>query len=81
MKLAVFSLKNVIFEGEALSLNCKTDAGDITVLDNHQPLIASLAPGTVSIIDSEKKEEYFPIRSGFIHVQTGNAVRLIVDEA
>lgn len=79
MRLAIYSLKKILFQGEAESVNCKTKNGEITVLDNHRPLISSLAPGTVKIVDKDKKEHYIPVSSGFLEVRF-EGVRLLVDE-
>jgi F0F1-type ATP synthase epsilon subunit len=81
MKLSVYSLKNVLYEGEAQSVNCTTDAGEITVLARHEPLIATLKPGTITITDAERKAHYFETGKGFIEVMAGNEARILVDEA
>jgi F-type H+-transporting ATPase subunit epsilon len=80
MKLSVYSLKKVLFQGEASSLNCKTVMGEITVLDNHEPLITALASGPVKVIDASGKEQFFVIKSGFLEVKPGNEVRCIVEQ-
>ena len=80
MKLSVYSLKNILFQGEASSLNCKTVMGEITVLDNHETLITVLSAGVVKIVDEKKKDVFFPIRSGFLEVKPGNEVRCIVEQ-
>ncbi len=86
MKLSVYSLKKILFQGEAQLLNCKTISGEITVLDNHETLITVLAAGTVKIVEknpsasSGLREHFFPINSGFLEVREGNEVRCIVEE-
>ncbi|KKU69653.1 MAG: hypothetical protein UX94_C0019G0005 [Parcubacteria group bacterium GW2011_GWA2_47_21] len=45
MKLTIYSLKGVEFEGEAASFNVRAEDGEITVLDHHRPLITLLAGG------------------------------------
>jgi len=84
MKLSVYSLKQILFQGNASLLNCKTIMGEITVLDNHQALIAVLSAGIIKIIDNPpvggKKEHFFPIKSGFLEVKPGNEARCIVEE-
>jgi len=81
MKLSIYSLKKILFQGNAESVNLKTASGEITVLDHHRPLVSVLAAGTVKIIDNEKKEHYIPVSSGFLEVNSENQTRLIVDEA
>lgn len=80
MKLSIYSLRKVLFEGEAISLNCQTESGEITVLDNHRPLVSALRPGTTKIIDKNGKEHYINISSGFLEVNSSNETRLIVEE-
>jgi F0F1-type ATP synthase epsilon subunit len=80
MKLSVYSLKNILFQGEARSLNCKTVMGEITILDNHETLITVLASGIVKITDSQEKEHFLPIKSGFLEVREGNEVRCIIEQ-
>jgi F-type H+-transporting ATPase subunit epsilon len=80
MKLSVYSLKKVLFQGDASLLNCKTAMGEITVLDNHQPLIGILTEGTMKVVDKENKEQLFNIKSGFIEVKHGNEVMCLIDE-
>ena len=80
MKLSIYSLKNILFQGNASSLNCKTVMGEITVLDNHETLITVLSAGVAKIIDENKKEQFFEIKSGFLEVKPGNEVRCIVEQ-
>jgi len=80
MKLSVYSLKKILFQGDAQLLNCKTVVGEITVLDNHETFITVLSAGNIKIIDPDKKEHFFPIKSGFLEVKPDNEVRVIVEE-
>ena len=79
MKLSVYSLKNILFQGDASLLNCQTAAGEITVLSNHQALISVLTSGVIRIVDADKKDQFFQIKSGFLEVKPGNEVRCIVE--
>jgi len=80
MKLSIYSLKNVIFQGNASLLNCHTMMGEITVLDKHEALISVLTAGLIRIIDENKKENFFPIKSGFLEVKPDSEVRCIVEQ-
>lgn len=86
MKLSVYSLKKILFQGDAELLNCKTVMGEITVLDNHETFITVLSAGIIKIIEknpltnSGPREHFFPIKSGFLEVKPGNEVRCIVEE-
>ncbi len=78
MLISIYSLKKVLYEGEAESLNCKTMDGEITILDHHRPLISILQQGIIKILDEEKREHYIPVENGFLEVSSGNRVKLIV---
>jgi len=80
MKLSIYSLKKILFQGEASLLNCKTATGEITVLNNHETFITVLASGIIKVVDNNKKENYFPVKSGFLEVKPNNEVRCIVEE-
>ncbi len=79
MKLSVYSLKKVLFSGQASLLNCKTMMGEITVLDNHETFIGVLKTGVMKVVDGDKKDHFFEINSGFLEVREGNEVRCLVD--
>lgn len=81
MKLAVFSLRKILFQGDALSINAKTASGEITILDHHKPLISVLTKGVLKIVDNGHKEHYIPVGSGFVEVNSANQTRLLVDES
>jgi F0F1-type ATP synthase epsilon subunit len=80
MELSIYSLKNILFQGKASLLNCKTVTGEITVLDNHETLITVLSAGIARIVDENKKEHFFPIKTGFLEVKPNNEVRCIIEQ-
>lgn len=80
MRLSIYSLKKILFQGQAELLNCKTAMGEITVLNNHEPLIAVLTAGVAKIIDNNQKEHFLNVASGFLEVKPGNDVRCIVEQ-
>ena len=80
MKLNIYSLKNILYHGEASALNCKTVSGEITVLDHHRPLISVLSKGVVKVTDAGAKDHYFEIDSGFLEVRDTNEARLLVEK-
>lgn len=80
MKLGVYSIKRIIFEGEAVSVNCRTTSGEITILDNHRPLISSLVPGVIKVTGTDGNRLEIGASSGFIEVQTRNLVKFLVEE-
>ena len=79
MKLSIYSLKNILFQGQASLLNCQTLAGEITVLDNHEALISVLTKGVIRI-DVAGQDQFFEIKSGFLEIKPNNEVRCIVEQ-
>lgn len=81
MKLGVYSLQKVLFQGEAKSINCRTASGEITILEHHLPLISLLKAGTITIVDQAGAEHFVPVSGGLLEVRSGNEVRFLVEEA
>ena len=80
MKLNIYSLKHVLYHGDASAVNCKTSNGEITVLDHHRPLISVLPKSVVKVTDTTQKEHYFEVASGFLEVRDTNEMRMLVEE-
>lgn len=80
MKLGVYSLKKVLFQGDAKSVNCNTRMGEITILDHHEALISILEKGVVKITDTNGEEHYIETRSGFLEVDANNQAKILVEE-
>ncbi len=79
MKLKIHSLKGVLFDGDARRLTLPTELGEITVLDEHEPLIAMTKKGIAIVEDTAKKEQFFEINPGFLEVKATNEVLVLAD--
>ena len=80
MKLGVYSLQKVLYQGDIESVNCQTMTGEITILNHHRPLISILKKGVMKIIDVNKKEWYIPVSSGFLEVRSGDEAKFLIEE-
>lgn len=80
MHIGVYSLRKVLYQGEAGSINCQTAMGEITILEHHRPLVSILRKGVIKILDKEKKEHYIPVVSGFLEVRSGDEAKFLVEE-
>ena len=67
------------FSGEAISVTLPSGAGEITVLDNHIPLLSTVEPGTV-IIRTVDDELLFAVARGVVQVG-GSNIRILSDIA
>ncbi len=81
MYVSIYSLKKVLFEDEATAINCQTEAGEITVLDHHAPLVTVLKKGVIKILNANKKEQFINASSGFLEVNSKNQAKLIIDQS
>ena len=65
MRLSVYSLKGVEYVGEASGVNVKTLSGEITILQNHRPIITALEKGLLKIFKQGNIVKEISIHSGF----------------
>ena len=79
MKLAVYSLKKILYQGEAASVNLKTASGEITILDHHRPLISLLTESDVKITDANNKEHHIEAHGGFLEMTKDNTLKLLIE--
>ncbi len=79
MRLKIHSLKGTLFDGEAKRLTLPTETGEITVLDEHEPLIAMTKRGIAAVENKEGKEEFFEINPGFLEAKEENEVLVLAD--
>lgn len=77
MHLSVISLKGLEFEGEISSVNLKTTSGEITVLDNHRPIITSLLPGKLKAIKKDGGVFTCDVNSGILEVGRDNRATVL----
>ena len=79
MTVSVYTLENTLFEGEAEKIIARTPLGEISILDNHLPLISSLVGSELCIVDKENKKNIIKINSGFIEVRPGSEVMILAN--
>jgi F-type H+-transporting ATPase subunit epsilon len=76
--ITIAKVGETLFQGEILSVSLPGAEGQLTVLAQHEPLIALLKKGMVEImhIDGVTKERY-EIASGIIEVSNSKAIILV----
>lgn len=75
-ELQVVTVSATLFEGEARELHCKGADGELTVLAHHEPLITTLHPSTIRIVDSEGAQHEHTIAGGALEVANNRCVVL-----
>ena len=68
--------ERVVLKEEITQITVPTKMGEITVLPNHIPLVASLLPGVVHVKKKDGQEEIMSISGGFLEVLKDKVVIL-----
>ena len=69
-----------MLETEVDSLTLPTELGEITILPNHIPLVANLAPGEIRY-KAGSKQDFFAVSGGVIEVRKNHEVVVLADSA
>jgi len=72
--------ERVVLQEEIDGVTLPTTAGEITVLKDHIPLVATLVPG-MATVHKGGEEEYLAVSGGFVEVRPGNRVIVLADTA
>jgi F-type H+-transporting ATPase subunit epsilon len=78
-RLDVVSPEATVWSGEAEFVVARTTEGEIGILADHEPLLAALTTGAVSVEHGNSKTT-IGVRGGFLQV-LGNQVTLLTDSA
>ena len=74
--LIVASVGETLFDGAALSATIPTTAGEITVLPHHEPLVATLKPGTITVRESLGNKD-ISVEGGVLEISANRAIVLL----
>ncbi|MCR4325745.1 MAG: F0F1 ATP synthase subunit epsilon [Patescibacteria group bacterium] len=75
--LVVASVGETRFDGAALSATIPTTGGEITILPHHEPLVATLKPGTITVREAMGEPKTFDIENGVLECSGNRAVVLL----
>lgn len=80
MKLSLISHEKIIFQEDVRFVTLPGLAGELTVFENHVPLITPLKKGKITIQDNESKEFIFDIERGVLEIQPKQTTVLVTGE-
>ena len=80
LQVAVVSVGQNIWSGEAKSLIAKTTEGEIGILAGHEPVLSLLVDGVVRVEGTNGEKVQVSISGGFLAVDN-NSVRVLAEEA
>lgn len=78
MNITVLTPDREVFKGSIRSIKVPGVDGEFEILNNHAPIVSSLAAGKVRILDSSNAKKEFTIAKGFVEV-LNNEVALLVE--
>lgn len=78
MKIEIITPDQKIYEGDIKSVRVPGRKGSFQVLKDHAPIVSTLDPGTVIIVDTAGNEITFEISGGVIEVKM-NMIILLAD--
>ncbi len=79
-EVEVLTPEGAAFNGEVRQVSTRTAVGEIGILANHAPLLASLQPTELRLHLSDTETKTFAQAHGWLQV-FGNHARLLVEEA
>ena len=82
--LTIISLKEILYDGSAVSVSVPGAEGELTVLKNHIPLITLLKAGQIKVkvnnvedIDEGNEEQLFNVQKGILEVNQNRTTILV----
>jgi F-type H+-transporting ATPase subunit epsilon len=76
IKFEIVTPERVVLKEEITQITVPTKMGEITVLPNHIPLVASLLPGVVHMKKKDGQDEIISVSGGFLEVLKDKVVIL-----
>ena len=77
MKLSIYSIKQTILETTVEKVTLPTLQGEITVLDNHIPLVTLVKKGVISYYTSQNQWQEIAFSGGVAEIRPGSEVVLL----
>ena len=79
MRLRILNIESTLFDGDIREVNLMTESGEITVLDQHSPMVTLVRSGFVKIKEPEGRERIIELAStGFLEVEPeGRGITLL----
>ncbi|MGA8746467.1 MAG: ATP synthase F1 subunit epsilon [Solirubrobacterales bacterium] len=80
LDVEVLTPEGEVYRGEVRQVSTRTEVGEIGILANHSPLLASLRPACLRLHLTETETVRYAQAHGWMQV-FGNRARLLVEEA
>lgn len=80
MKVFIYSLEKILFEGDAEVVSLPTPRGEISILENHVPVVTPLSKGVVKLRKGsgfDEQSHRFDIQEGFAQINSREIILLV----
>lgn len=81
MKVAIYSIQSTLYEGEAEKLIAETPLGQMTVLENHVPLISRIDGPRIQIQERGGTAKEVAVSSGILEIRPGTEVVVLAEQS
>jgi F-type H+-transporting ATPase subunit epsilon len=75
--VTITTVAGALFDGQATLMTVPSVEGVATILAHHEPLIALLKKGTITVSDTEGNGKEFSIESGVLEVSNNQATVIV----
>ncbi|MBR3529103.1 MAG: hypothetical protein IKN84_05525 [Bacteroidales bacterium] len=77
MHIRIIKPDTTLFEGQATLIQLPGTGGLFEIMENHAPIISSLAEGTIRVQTAEAEEKLFDIKAGVVKGQQNDILVLV----
>ena len=77
LHLTIASVGEQLFVGDVVSVTIPGADGLMTALGNHEALVTTLKPGTITVRPTEGEAQDFEVESGVLEIANGHATVLL----
>lgn len=77
MQVKIIKPDTILYEGPATLIQLPGTGGLFEILENHAPIISSLAAGSIRLLTDGQEEKVFEIKAGVVKGQENDILILV----
>ena len=81
MQTKLLTMSGSLYNNQAKEIQLRTREGDMAILSGHEPFLAIVEPGPLTIINEDDTDELYSVFGGLVSVNENNEVNILVDQA